>query len=186
MSPVDALRVEHDLIRRVVAVLERQSARVGEDREVDAVLLERITDFVHTYVERVHHGKEEEILFRALDDKPLSSEHRQMMEALVRDHVEMRHLVEDLLVARDSAVRGDEQAVAEVQEIIERLSDVYPQHFTTEEEMFFPAVSSYADDAEQEAILEAMRGHDRAMIHQRYAALVEDLEAAAETWELTE
>jgi hemerythrin-like domain-containing protein len=109
-----------------------------------------------------------------------------MMERLVREHVEMRHLAEDLVEARERYAEGDEAALKTVEDTIDRLSDLYPDHFQTEEQTFFPAAQSYLDDSEKEAILEAMRLHDRAMIHEKYGALVEDLEAVAETWQLSE
>lgn len=186
LTPADVLLAEHDLIRRVITVLDRESERIGEGRDVDPVFIDRIVDFIYTYAERVHHGKEEEVLFRELDSRPLSPEHRQMMERLVREHVEMRHLAEDLVEAREEYAEGGEDALQTVKDTIDRLNDLYPDHFQTEEQTFFPAAQSYLDDSEKEAILEAMRLHDRAMIHEKYGALVEDLEAVAETWQLSE
>lgn len=186
LTPADVLLAEHDLIRRVVTVLDRESERIGEGRDVDPAFIDRMVDFIYTYAERVHHGKEEEVLFRELDSRPLSPEHRQMMERLVRDHVEMRHLAEDLVEAREEYAEGGEEALQTVKDTIDRLNDLYPDHFQTEEQTFFPAAQSYLDDSEEEAILEAMRLHDRAMIHEKYGALVENLEAVAETWQLSE
>jgi hemerythrin-like domain-containing protein len=186
LTPADVLLPEHDLIRRVITVLDREAERIGEGRDVNPVFIDRIVDFIYTYADRVHHGKEVEVLFRELDTKPLSPEHRQMMERLVREHVEMRHLAEDLVEARERYAEGDEAALKTVEDTIDRLSDLYPDHFQTEEQTFFPAAQSYLDDSEKEAILEAMRLHDRAMIHEKYGALVEDLEAVAETWQLSE
>ena len=174
------------MIRRVIAILGRESERIGKGRGVDVVFIDRVVDFITTYAGRVHHGKEEEVLFRELDSEPLSPEHRQMMEALARDHVEMRHLAEDLMEARDRYVGGDEEALRTVEHTVGLLSNLYPDHFEMEEETFFPAAQSYLDEPEEEAILEAMRGHDRAMIHEKYGSVVDDLEAVAETWQLSE
>lgn len=73
-----------------------------------------------------------------------------------------------------------------VEHVVGRLSDLYPGHFRTEEEMFFPAIEPYLDDSEQRAILEGMRGHDRAIIHEKYGGMVDDLEGVVETWQLSE
>ena len=181
----DILSAEHDLIKRVIAVLDRESGRIGEGQDVDAVFIDRVVDFIHTYAERVHHGKEEEVIFRELDSKSLSPEHRQMMERLVREHVEMRHLAEDLVEARERYIEGDEEALRTVEDTIGRLSDLYPDHFRTEEETFFPAAQSYVEDSKG-GILEAMRLHDRAMIHEKYGSLVDGLEAVTETWSVSE
>jgi hemerythrin-like domain-containing protein len=150
------------------------------------VFIDRVVDFVYAHTERVHHGKEEEILFRELDSKPLSPEHRQMMERLVREHVEVRHLAEDLIEARERYVEGDQKALKTVEDTIGRLSDLYPDHFQTEEETFFPAAQAYLEDSEAEVLLEAMRGRHRAMIHEEYGTMVDGLGIVAETWQLSE
>lgn len=186
LTPADLLLAEHDLIRRVLAILERESEWIGEGRDVDPVFIDRMVDFIYTYAERVHHGKEEEVLFRELDSKPLSPEHRQMMERLVREHVEMRHLADDLVAAGEKYAEADGEALQRVEDTIGYLSDLYPDHFQIEEETFFPAAQSYLEESEEAVILEAMRSHDRAMIHEKYGMLVEGLETVAETWQGSE
>lgn len=186
LTPADLLLAEHDLIRRVLAILERESEWIGEGRDVDPVFIDRMVDFIYTYAERVHHGKEEEVLFRELDSKPLSPEHRQMMERLVREHVEMRHLADDLVAAGEKYAEADGEALQRVEDTIGYLSDLYHDHFQIEEETFFPAAQSYLEESEEAVILEAMRSHDRAMIHEKYGMLVEGLETVAETWQGSE
>jgi hemerythrin-like domain-containing protein len=185
-TPTDVLEAEHDLIRRVIEVLERESARIGDGRDVGPVFIDRIVDFFYIYADRVHHGKEEEILFRALDDKALSPPHRQMMGELVREHVKMRHITEDLIEARDRYIEGDGASLKVVEDAIGRLSVLYPGHFRIEEETFFPETRFYLDDSERRAVLREMRGHDRAMIHEKYGAMVDRLEGVVETWRLNE
>ena len=184
LSPADALGLEHDLIRRVVRVLERQAARIEEEGQIDPVFLTTIVDFIHTYAGRVHHGKEEEILFRQLDDKDLSAEHRRMMEELATEHVEMRRAVEELRQAKERYGEGEEAALGVIQDRLHTLIDLYPDHMKTEDETFFLAAMDYLDDAERQQVMEQMRGHDRAMIHERYGAMADDLEAWTEDWTL--
>lgn len=186
LSPADLLRVEHDLIRRVVRVLERESTRIGEERQTDPFLLSTVVDFIDTYAGRVHHEKEEEILFRELDDKDLPLEHRRIMEELVSDHVEMRHTVEELRQAKERYREGEPGAVDAIGEGLERLSQMYPGHMEREDKVFFPIAMDYLDAGEQQAMLNAMQGHDRAMIHEKYGSVAEDLEAVTEDWALGE
>jgi hemerythrin-like domain-containing protein len=186
LSPAELLSLEHDLIRRVVIVLERQSARIGEAGKVDPVFLATIVDFIVTYAGRVHHGKEEEILFRQLHENPLSPEHRQMMEVLARDHVEMRRLAGELAEANDRYHHGEEEALHRIREASQSLIELYPGHIETEDEDFFPEAMDYLDDDERQRVLEAMRGHDRAMIHEKYGSVADTLDARIQGWELEE
>ncbi len=119
LTPADTLSAEHDVIRRVLRILEQQSARVEEREEVDGecvdplLFLTNVVDFMDTWAGRVHHGKEEEILFRRLDDEGLSAEDRRMMEQLAQEHVEMRRTAEALRRAKDRYREGEEGALVD-------------------------------------------------------------------------
>lgn len=60
------LRADHDLILRALAVLERFGRCLERGEPVDRGALERLSDFFTTFVDRCHHGKEEQHLFPAL------------------------------------------------------------------------------------------------------------------------
>ncbi len=83
-SPAGPLMAEHRVIERMLAVLEGQLRVMAETGTVDPALIDTATDFIRTYADRCHHGKEEDILFRRLADKPLDSELAGMMAGLVR------------------------------------------------------------------------------------------------------
>jgi hemerythrin-like domain-containing protein len=64
VQATDILRGEHEHILRACAILERMAARVGD---VDASDATAIVDFVRFYADGMHHAKEENVLFPALE-----------------------------------------------------------------------------------------------------------------------
>ena len=93
MLPIGPLMIEHRLIERLIALMMRELTRMKDniavDREfafVDPVFIDTAVDFMKTYADRCHHGKEEDILFAELAKKDLAPEHRQTMEELISDH----------------------------------------------------------------------------------------------------
>ncbi len=186
LMPTDSLRLEHRVIGRVMRGLDRRSAHIIGSGGPDLIFADRMVDFLSTYAHRVHHGKEEEILFRELDGRALSAEHRQMMEELVQEHVEMRQLTAEVRDALEAHAEGGEDPGARFAEAVASLTEMYPGHMKREEEQFFPAVSSYLDPEELQTVLEEMRGHDLAMIHEKYGNLADELEEELETWDLVE
>jgi hemerythrin-like domain-containing protein len=80
MMPIGPLMIEHRLIERLVPVLKEELRRINETNEVNDVLIEVAVDFFRTYADRTHHGKEEDILFRELKKKQLSTEHQKIMD----------------------------------------------------------------------------------------------------------
>ena len=183
LSPAHLLGVEHDVIRRVATALGLQSGRIGETGQVDAAFMTTVVDFIVTYGGRVHHEKEE-ILFRTLDDKPLSPEDRQTMEELEREHLEMRRLVEQLDEAKNGHWSREDEALTEIPEAIDDLVDPYPGHKETEEGTFFPVAMDDLKAVDQQDVVKVMRSHDRAIIHETYGSVADHLEARAENWTL--
>ena len=187
LSPVDGLTLEHDLIRSVLRAMDGVVNRMASDRAMDPFRLVRIIDFVETYAHRVHHGKEEEILFRELHEKDLEPAHRQTMEELAREHVEMRRLVGDLAEALEAHRDGNgEESLSAIREALRGLTEIYPSHLEREEGEFFPAVEAYLGEDEMQVLMEAMAGHDRGVVHEKYGRLAETLAGRAEDWELRE
>ena len=84
MLPIGPLMIEHRLIERMIRLMGREVARIRENMAysrdfafVDAKVIDTAVDFMRTYADQVHHGKEEKILFAALEAKPLAAEHRE-------------------------------------------------------------------------------------------------------------
>ncbi|MGD9676204.1 MAG: hemerythrin domain-containing protein, partial [Candidatus Bipolaricaulia bacterium] len=66
------LMIEHRLIERMIALVSHAVAGIQSSGEVDPLFVDLAVDFIRTYADRTHHGKEEDILFRNLDRKGLS------------------------------------------------------------------------------------------------------------------
>jgi len=178
MMPIAPLMIEHRLIERAIKVAAREAERIGGGGDPDPDLLDRLCDFLRTYADHCHHGKEEDILFRDLRNKPLSDEHRRTMERLVADHVTARGLVRDLSAYSAAARQADPQTAARIADDLRALAGLYPGHIATEDKGFFIPVMSYFTKPEQDAMLEECHEFDRRFVHDTYRAVVEALEAS--------
>jgi len=175
VKPVGPLMWEHRLIERIVPLLRKQVELIDESGEVDASFVEKAADFFRVYADRTHHGKEEDILFRALEAKRLSTEHRRTMRELVEEHIHARTTVKRLLDARLSWLGGNREALGAVKEALLELSEFYPAHIEKEDKRFFLPVMDYFTEAELDAMLCEFSEFDRGMIHWKYRRLLEDL-----------
>ena len=81
------LMIEHRLIERMIGIIKDALKQIESTREVDPVFVDTAVDFIRTYADRTHHGKEEDILFRDLNKRALSAEDRQVMKELIEEHV---------------------------------------------------------------------------------------------------
>jgi len=78
--------IEHRLIERMIEVMGEELLLIEKEKKVDPEFIGMAVDFIRTYADRCHHGKEEDILFRDLGAKKLTDDHRRTMEDLVEEH----------------------------------------------------------------------------------------------------
>ena len=169
MLPAGPLMAEHRLIERMVRLMKAEASR---ERRIDLPFIDAVVDFLRTYADKTHHGKEEDILFRELGRKPLSSEHRRIMDELVNEHAIARKSVSELKACRERYAKGDPGALEGIISALHALAELYPKHIETEDKRFFLPVMAYFSEEEQQAMLERFWEFDRRMIHSKYKDIV--------------
>jgi hemerythrin-like domain-containing protein len=176
MMPIGPLMKEHRLIERMIALMEKELGRLREGEELDYDFIDTAVDFIRTYADRCHHGKEEDILFRELAKKPLSEEHSRTMRELLEEHGYGRKTTGTLVAAKERHVQGDSHALASVVSALQDLVELYPAHIEKEDKRFFVPCMEYFSRQEQDEMLKEFWEFDKRLIHEKYAAIVVQLE----------
>jgi hemerythrin-like domain-containing protein len=140
---------------------------------MDPLFIDMAVDFIRTYADRCHHGKEEDILFRDLAKKVLSEEHKRIMRELLEDHRWGRETTARLVKANEDYRHGEAEASSTILECVKALVDFYPKHIEKEDRHFFIPVMEYFSKEQKDAMLEEENEFDRNLIHERYKAVVE-------------
>lgn len=171
--PVGPLMIEHRLIEKLMPQIREAVEGARRTGMIDPDFVEFALDFVRTYADRCHHGKEEDILFRELDRKPLPPGLRKTMDELVEEHKTGRRAVGELRRAVEAYKRGEggaagEAALAAVIEKLEFLAEFYPAHILKEDEGFFLPCMDYFSAEEQAALLKEEMEFDREFVHKIY------------------
>jgi hemerythrin-like domain-containing protein len=170
------LMIEHRLIERMLSVIKDILANIESKNNVDPAFVDIAVDFIRVYADRTHHGKEEDILFRELKNKPLSTDDRRVMNELIEEHVFGRQTTKALVDANTRYRNGDETALADIADKLLILIEFYPKHIEKEDKVFFPSSRTYFTDEEDQAMLAEFWEFDRKMIHEKYKSVVEGLE----------
>jgi hemerythrin-like domain-containing protein len=174
--PIAPLMLEHRLIERMIKAIMADIQRMGEAGEMDHAFIDLTIDFVKTYADRCHHGKEEDILFRLLSEKNISGPDRRAMEELIEDHVRSREMTNRLIEARKRYVAGGNAGGSEIRSIMNELVAFYPGHIEREDRHFFIPCMEYFTPHEQDDMFEAFAEFDRKVIHEKYRSVVERIE----------
>jgi len=169
------LMIEHRLIERMLSVIKGVLVKIELKHKVDPVIVDIVVDFIKVYADRTHHGKEEDILFRELNKKVLTSEDSQIMKELIDEHMFGRQTTKALVEANTRYRNGDETALTDIAANLKTLTEFYPGHIEKEDKVFFPSSRNYFTDEEDQAMLAEFWAFDRNMIHEKYKSLVEDL-----------
>ena len=177
LSVIGSLMTEHRLIERVITDMQVQLDRFAGAESIDPAYVYTVVDFLRSYADRCHHGKEEDILFRDLEARPLASEHAQMMHALISDHMWARATTKELVAATDRFAAGDREAAAQAREKMRALADFYPGHIEREDHGFFKPAIEYFTRDEREDMAQQFREFDRLLIHEKYERLAAELES---------
>ena len=170
------LMIEHRLIERMLSVINVALSKIESKHEIDPVFVDIAVDFIRVYADRTHHGKEEEILFRELKNKPLSNEDQRVLNELIREHMLGRQTTQALVIANTRYRNGDKTALADIVDKFKTLIEFYPKHIEKEDKVFFPASRAYFTDEEDQVMLAEFWEFDRKMIHEKYRLVVEVLE----------
>jgi len=168
------LMIEHRLIERMLLLIKDALVQIESTRKVDPEFVDTTVDFIRTYADRTHHGKEEDILFRDLSKRPLSAEDQRVMKELLEEHVFGRQTTKAILEANMRYRNGDESALANILNKLRTLVEFYPKHIEKEDKVFFPASRVYFTNEEDQAMLAEFWEFDRKMIHEKYKSVVEE------------
>lgn len=79
MLPIGPLMIEDRFIEKMIMMMQKKVETWKQQERIDPVFINVVVDFIRVYTDKCIHGKEEDILFRDLNKKNLSDEHKRIM-----------------------------------------------------------------------------------------------------------
>jgi hemerythrin-like domain-containing protein len=160
--PTEVLEREHRFIEKVVAACLATAEEIDAGGAIDADFLRRITEFMRSYADKCHHGKEEILLFPALVRKgvPMTG---CPIGALTAEHVQGRHLVGGLVDSVALLGQADPEARAAILENLRGINRLYPNHIWKEDYLLFPMTLKVMPEPDLADLQEKFEQVDRSM-----------------------
>ena len=152
-SAVSILSGEHRVILQVITCLERMATQAAGDTRIPDRFARLAIEVIRTFADRCHHGKEEDILFPALEAQVPGFGPTAVMR---EEHVIGRRHVAAMEQAIDTAnVDGFVAAATGYTELLRA-------HIAKEDDILFRIAQTMLSPAQDEAIVEAYRAieHD--------------------------
>lgn len=149
--PVKRLVDEHVLIKQWLALIPGVIEKMDLSSDAGKEVIAGGVDFMRSYADRLHHGKEEKILFGYFDEKA------EIIQAMLSDHETGRGHVR---AVREALEKGDGKTVAaRLTAFRELLSD----HIKKEDEILFPWMDRSLSDSDKIALMDRFAAADSAL-----------------------
>ncbi|MEM3832637.1 MAG: hemerythrin domain-containing protein [Thermoprotei archaeon] len=181
MLATEVLKEEHEIILRMLRILNVISVRLKEDKIVDVNVFTRILDFIKNFVDKCHHSKEENVLFPVLEAHGIPKKEGPIGVMLI-EHEYGRKYIKALTDAVERYYGGEKKAKQEIIDNITNYVNLLSQHIMKENEILFPMGNEVLHEHESAELIERFERIEMEEIglrkHQEYIRLINDLESA--------
>jgi hemerythrin-like domain-containing protein len=177
-KPTDMLEEEHYVIQRVVSTFAVLAEELEAGRDVEPETLQEIVEFMRTFADKCHHGKEETHLFPLLESKGVPVRGCPI-GILTVEHQRGRALVSALASAIETYMKDRESASRSLIQTLRSLTELYPGHIWKEDYLLFPMTNKILDVDEQNNLRQMFLMVEKEIgpdVHQRFEQLAEKLQ----------
>lgn len=164
--PLQILVDEHKLIKRWLALIPTIVKDLDLTSATECQVIENGIDLIRSYADKLHHGKEEDILFTYFDDTA------DIFRVIYEDHRRARALVQEMLLALDE--KNGKSLSSHLLEYAVLLAE----HIHKEDEVLFPWLDSRLTEKEKAELATRFAKSDKklALDDQKYQNFIEHLE----------
>lgn len=168
--PLQILVNEHKLIKRWLALVPRLLDNLDPTTKEGERIFRGGVDFIRSYADRLHHGKEEDILFAYFDvEEPI-------FQVIYEDHRTARDHVKQMIAAIDA------QGAESLRDNLTAYAALLTEHIWKEDEILFPWLDRSLTAGQIRELDRKFEQADRvlAIDTEKHTTFVEDIETRFE------
>jgi hemerythrin-like domain-containing protein len=178
-TPTQVLRMEHELILQVLDALEKKVAAVQAGAAPDRAYFEKAVEFLRTFADKCHHGKEEDLLFKWMVDRGFSLQSGPIA-VMLHEHEMGRAFIKG--IAEGAAKVGtDPVAAKQIAENAKGYVELLRNHIGKENNILFPMADRVLSAEDQVDLGKAFEKHEAektgAGVHEAMLRLLQELKA---------
>ncbi len=136
-DPIEMLVREHEIILNVMKALGQVADAMKRGTKCDVELLRDAVLFMCEFADRIHHSKEEDLLFPALHQKGIPNDGGPI-GAMKIEHEQARALVASFTEAVEAYAGQGAPAADAVCAVIRNIVALYPDHIWKENNILYP------------------------------------------------
>ena len=152
MKATADLKNDHESILLMLQVMTAISKRIRTENKVDIDHIEKIIDFLKNFADKSHHGKEEELLFPAMEKAGIPNEGGPI-GMMLQDHTEGRGYIAGLLNSVENyKTSGSDTSLQDMIYNLENYAELLSQHIDKENHILFMIADSVLTEAQQDLL----------------------------------
>ncbi len=180
MNPTQELVHEHEIVTHALTILEQISAKLDAGDALNVEHLSRLFEFLTEFVDKCHHGKEEDVLFPMMVQtgappaKPMTAQ-------MLSEHQTGRAFIANMKQAFAQYQTGASEAGRDISKNAKGYIELLRAHITKEDTILYPFAETLLTAAQQ---AELIAGFERIEIertgpgkHEEYHQMIHDLES---------
>lgn len=178
MKPTQELLAEHDAVLIALQILEQVESALGAGNEQAPEHLGQILDFLKGFVDRCHHGKEEDVLFPELERRGVQRDGGPIGVMLMEHDLGRGH-VRAMSDGLDRLRRGEAAVVTPIRGNARAYRDLLRAHIHKENNVLFPMADRLVPDEVAARLVEQFEAIERDRVgegkHEAYHAMLHAL-----------
>jgi len=150
---------EHKSILIALDVIEKMYERIQNDKELDYKDIEDIIEFLKVFADKCHHGKEEDLLFPALEEVGIKNQDGPI-GVMLAQHRQGRELINQMEQSIENKIINRQVFVNSASSYVNLLRN----HIERENSMLFPMSDAKLPVLKQKELLDNFENHEKNVI----------------------
>jgi hemerythrin-like domain-containing protein len=156
MTLTEGLIQEHNAIEDMLSVMREIAGNIEKDKGFDTRDVEKIIDFLRTFADKCHHGKEETALFPALVLTGIP-EDNDRVDVMLQEHNVGRGYINGLIAGVEDYKKNFANSYGLVSACLTNYVNLLHSHIQKEEDVLFPIANKVLSEQKRNEILEQFK-----------------------------
>lgn len=152
MIPTEELKAEHQAVLSVLQILQNISEKIRSGQEIEIAHLEQLLKILREFVDQSHHGKEEKILFSALEKLGFPRQEGPV-GVMLSEHDNGRQYIQGMRDAVAKIKSGEHDGLKDFAVNASYYSTLMVDHIYKEDNILYPMADMHLSVGEKEAML---------------------------------
>jgi len=178
MLATQILKEEHKIIKLALKILEQICNDIEKGSDFDIAHLERLVEFIKVFADKCRHGKEEDLLFKAMEDAGVPHEGGPIAVMLM-EHDMGRGYVKGLSEGAIKYKNGSKDAIKTILTNARNYIELLREHIYKEDNILYQIADLHLSESIQNDLVKEFESVDEVRIgkskHEELISMIKEL-----------